>query len=64
MDRGEENGGDQGVPTTVPTATVLPMFNTMAMFCVQPGRSYHSVQVSIYSSRHLHFSSLTIHTTY
>lgn len=48
MDRGEENGGDQGVPTTVPTATVLPMFNTMAMFCVQPGRSYHSVQVSTY----------------
>jgi 2OG-Fe(II) oxygenase superfamily len=45
VERGEENGGAQGVPTTVPTATVLPMFNTMAMFCVQPGRSYHSVQV-------------------
>ena len=34
----------QGVPKTVPSATVLPKFNTMAMFAVQPGRSYHAVQ--------------------
>lgn len=34
----------QGVPKTAPSATVLPKFNTMAMFAVQPGRSYHAVQ--------------------
>ena len=34
----------QGIPESVPTRTILPKFNTMAMFQVQPGRSYHSVQ--------------------
>jgi prolyl 3-hydroxylase /prolyl 3,4-dihydroxylase len=34
----------QGVPSTSPSNTILPLFNSMAMFVVQPGRSYHSVQ--------------------
>ena len=37
-------GGEQGVPEPSPTATILPQFNTMAIFTVQPGRSYHAVQ--------------------
>ena len=31
-------------PAVVPTATVLPIWNTMAMFKVLPGRSFHSIQ--------------------
>ena len=31
-------------PGVVPTATVLPIFNSMALFKVQPGRSFHSIQ--------------------
>lgn len=34
----------QGIPSNVPTRTLLPTFNTMLIFTVQPGRSYHSVQ--------------------
>jgi Rps23 Pro-64 3,4-dihydroxylase Tpa1-like proline 4-hydroxylase len=34
----------QGVPTPNPTKLLLPYFNSMAIFVVQPGRSYHSVQ--------------------
>ena len=45
MNNGDENGGDQGVPGVNPTVNILPKFNTMAVFSVQPGRSYHSVQV-------------------
>ena len=33
-------------PGVVPTATVLPIFNSMALFKVQPGRSFHSIQVT------------------
>jgi Rps23 Pro-64 3,4-dihydroxylase Tpa1-like proline 4-hydroxylase len=44
VNRGEENGGIQGIPLPSPTAAILPKFNTMAFFVVQPGRSYHSVQ--------------------
>lgn len=36
--------GQQGVPVALPTTNLLPSFNSMALFCVQPGRSYHSVQ--------------------
>lgn len=32
------------VPLTTPSASVLPKFNTMALFVVQPGKSFHSVQ--------------------
>lgn len=40
-----KNGKDkQGIPTSVPTKCLLPTFNTMLMFAVQPGKSYHSVQ--------------------
>jgi Rps23 Pro-64 3,4-dihydroxylase Tpa1-like proline 4-hydroxylase len=37
-------GGAQGVPTASPTNCIVPKFNTMLIFRVQPGRSYHSVQ--------------------
>ena len=33
-----------GVPAVTPTACLCPAFNTMAMFVVQPGKSYHAVQ--------------------
>jgi prolyl 3-hydroxylase /prolyl 3,4-dihydroxylase len=36
---------EQGVPATNPTLNILPKFNSMAFFVVQPGRSYHAVQV-------------------
>jgi Rps23 Pro-64 3,4-dihydroxylase Tpa1-like proline 4-hydroxylase len=29
----------------VPTATLLPVWNSLACFRVQPGRSFHSIQV-------------------
>jgi Rps23 Pro-64 3,4-dihydroxylase Tpa1-like proline 4-hydroxylase len=34
----------QGVPQVFPSLNILPKFNSMAIFAVQPGRSYHSVQ--------------------
>lgn len=34
-------------PGTIPTATLLPVWNTVALFKVQPGRSFHSIQVGI-----------------
>jgi prolyl 3-hydroxylase /prolyl 3,4-dihydroxylase len=33
-----------GIPAPSPTCTILPKFNRIALFPVQPGRSYHSVQ--------------------
>jgi prolyl 3-hydroxylase /prolyl 3,4-dihydroxylase len=33
-----------GIPAVTPTACLCPAFNTMAMFVVQPGKSYHAVQ--------------------
>lgn len=44
-----ENGGDNkelggGVPGALPVKTILPVFNSMAYFVVQPGVSFHSVQ--------------------
>jgi Rps23 Pro-64 3,4-dihydroxylase Tpa1-like proline 4-hydroxylase len=42
--RCEEEGGIQGIPTATPTKCIVPTFNSMAIFRVQPGRSYHSVQ--------------------
>lgn len=33
-----------GEPATTPSRCVLPEFNTMALFAVLPGRSFHSVQ--------------------
>ena len=44
VDRGPEFGGVQGIPINSPTKNILPKFNRMALFTVQPGRSYHSVQ--------------------
>ncbi len=38
------SGSPQGVPETEPAVSILPLFNTMALFRVEPGRSYHSVQ--------------------
>jgi Rps23 Pro-64 3,4-dihydroxylase Tpa1-like proline 4-hydroxylase len=40
----------QGVPAPHPVANVLPKFNSMAIFAVKPGRSYHSVQ-EVYADR-------------
>jgi prolyl 3-hydroxylase /prolyl 3,4-dihydroxylase len=37
-------GDAQGIPAPLPTTNIAPRFNRMAMFKVQPGRSYHSVQ--------------------
>ena len=34
----------EGTPDIVPLKTVLPLFNTMAIFNVEPGVSFHSVQ--------------------
>lgn len=34
----------QGEPQAIPSKTILPVFNSMLIFTVQPGRSYHSVQ--------------------
>lgn len=42
----KETDNEQGVPAVFPTLNILPKFNSMAMFVVQPGRSYHAVQVS------------------
>eukprot|EP00201_Polytomella_parva_P018149 CAMPEP_0175071454 /NCGR_PEP_ID=MMETSP0052_2-20121109/19253_1 /TAXON_ID=51329 ORGANISM="Polytomella parva, Strain SAG 63-3" /NCGR_SAMPLE_ID=MMETSP0052_2 /ASSEMBLY_ACC=CAM_ASM_000194 /LENGTH=546 /DNA_ID=CAMNT_0016338629 /DNA_START=56 /DNA_END=1693 /DNA_ORIENTATION=+ len=36
--------GQQYVPDVVPSLSHLPIFNTMAMFTVLPGYSFHSVQ--------------------
>ena len=57
VNHGEEMGGEQGVPAPCPTAKILPQFNSMAFFAVQPGRSYHSVQV-VY---HYYFRSMHPH---
>ena len=35
---------EQGIPAVRPTNLIMPVFNRMALFEVQPGRSYHSVQ--------------------
>ena len=32
------------VPSALPSASILPLFNTMMLFAVQPGVSYHAVQ--------------------
>ena len=50
INRGTEHGGDQGVPVPAPMLSILPKFNSMAIFAVQPGRSYHSVEVRTYSN--------------
>lgn len=51
IDRPIEEGGVQGVPEVIPTLRILPKCNTMALFVVQPGRSYHSVQEVFSSTR-------------
>lgn len=42
------NEPPQGIPMATPCTGIPPKFNTMAMFRMQPGRSYHSVQ-EVYS---------------
>lgn len=32
------------MPSAIPSASILPLFNTMMLFAVKPGQSYHSVQ--------------------
>lgn len=41
----EQPSATSGQPAPIPTANHLPLWNSMAMFTVQPGRSYHAVQV-------------------
>ena len=38
-------GSEQGIPAAIPSVNILPKFNSMVLFQVQPGRSYHAVQV-------------------
>ena len=47
--KGSGDDNRQGIPENVPTKALLPTFNTMLIFAVQPGRSYHSVQ-EVFSS--------------
>ncbi len=42
-----EMKGTPGVPAMIPTTTIVPGYNTMALFAVKPGVSFHSVQVRI-----------------
>jgi Rps23 Pro-64 3,4-dihydroxylase Tpa1-like proline 4-hydroxylase len=44
MNGDEKNIVEKKVPTCFPTATVLPKFNSLAYFVVEPGVSFHSVQ--------------------
>ena len=37
--------GQPHTPDVFPTVNLLPTFNTMAAFTVQPGQSFHAVQV-------------------
>ena len=39
------------VPYPIPTTTVLPMWNTMAMFKVEAGKSFHSIQECMSSEK-------------
>ena len=39
-----ENAAAATVPESTPSCTILPLFNHMAFFAVQPGVSFHSVQ--------------------
>lgn len=38
--------GQAHTPDVFPSVNLLPTFNTMAMFVVEPGKSFHSVQAS------------------
>jgi Rps23 Pro-64 3,4-dihydroxylase Tpa1-like proline 4-hydroxylase len=40
----QEQEPPQGIPMATPCASIPPKFNTLAMFRIQAGRSYHSVQ--------------------
>ena len=41
---GAEKTRQRYVPGALPVKTILPVFNSMAYFVVQPGVSFHSVQ--------------------
>lgn len=40
-----ETEGVRGIPTATPTRNILPQWNQMVVFTVQPGISFHAVQV-------------------
>lgn len=46
----ESEDSQKSVPRVFPSKTILPTFNTMAFFQVQPGVSFHSVQ-EVYGER-------------
>jgi prolyl 3-hydroxylase /prolyl 3,4-dihydroxylase len=39
-----ESPAEPHTPDTIPTASVLPVWNSLAMFKVEPGKSFHSIQ--------------------
>jgi hypothetical protein len=41
------HAGASHTPAVHPSVLLLPTFNSMAMFTVQPGKSFHSVQVCV-----------------
>ena len=40
----KSDANERYVPTPLPVKTILPEFNSMAYFVVEPGKSFHSVQ--------------------
>jgi Rps23 Pro-64 3,4-dihydroxylase Tpa1-like proline 4-hydroxylase len=48
-------GGKPGTPEVIPTTSLLPHWNTLALFTVQPGKSFHSVQ-EVFSPSKMRFS--------
>lgn len=39
-----ESPAEPHIPDTIPTATILPVWNSLAIFKVEPGKSFHSIQ--------------------
>lgn len=39
-----ESPAEAHIPDTIPTASVLPIWNSLAIFKVEPGKSFHSIQ--------------------
>jgi Rps23 Pro-64 3,4-dihydroxylase Tpa1-like proline 4-hydroxylase len=40
----EHDAPEERIPQSVPSSTLLPIFNNMAFFAVEPGKSFHAVQ--------------------
>lgn len=44
QERNDASSPRKLLPRPFPSATILPIFNSMAYFIVKPGESFHSVQ--------------------